>query len=197
MREGRAVRHRPQAPRQLLLGLALVVGLARPAAAQPTNAETIARLAADCLAVVPPASFALDAPSVPPYVRTALIERWQAAGRRVYAGPTEALPRLTLDAPRASVVYARVGRQWGRVIGLQLPYTLTGADGEMLRSGACDDAFEDVVDRRRVAALETPAYPETVGARPAPGWVRRYAEPLVLGSAVVVSTLLFFSLRSR
>ena len=183
-------------PRRALAAFVLLLA-AFPAAAQPTNAEVIARLAADCLADVPPDAFVLTA-DLAPYLHTALIGRWQQAERRVFSDSLAAYPHLRLGTPAATIAYSRAGRgRFGRTVRLALPYTLTSPEGEILRTGTCDQSIADMIERRALARLEDAAHPETVGARPAPGWAQRYAEPFLLGSAVVVSTLLFFSLRSR
>ncbi len=169
-----------------------------PALGQARNADVVARLAADCLAEVPPPAFVLSAPTLAPYLRTALVARWQTGARRVFADTLAAYPRLVLGSPETSVAYTRAGRgRWGRAVRLDLPFTLTGVDGEIVQAGTCREATNDVVPKNLIASLEDAAYPETVGTRPAPGWVARYAEPALLGGALVVSTLLFFSLRSR
>ncbi len=167
-------------------------------AAQPTNAEVLGGLAADCLTEVPPETFVLEAPALAPYARAALIARWQTAGRRVFADTVRAYPRLRLDTAQPAILYARQGRRrYRRHVTLALPYTLMSAEGEVLRADVCRGNVQDVVDRSALVWLEDPFYPETVGARPATGWVRRYAEPLLLGGVAAASTLLFFSLRSR
>lgn len=177
--------------------LLLLLLAALPAAAQPTNAEVLARLAAGCLGGVPEGAFVLEAPVLPSYLRAPLVETWQAAGRRVFADTLATYPRLHLEAPRATVAYSRSGRRhYGRRVRLVLPYTLV-AGGEVLRAGTCDEVAEDAIARSEVPRLEDPALPETIGTRPPPGWVGRFAEPVLLGGAVAVSTLLFFSLRSR
>ncbi len=185
-------------PRLLLL--AFVLCCAPAAAAQHTNAEALGSLAADCLATVPaPGAFALVAPGLAPYLRDALVARWQTENRRVFADTSaSAMPRLTLDAPAATIGYTRAGRRrYARSVGLRMGYVLTSAEGEVLRAGTCAEDAADTLDARDLDRIENPAFPETVGMRPPPGWVRRYAEPVVLGAAVVVSTVLFFSLRSR
>lgn len=183
--------------RPLLLALALLAAVP-PVRAQPRNAAVLGRLAADCLADVPPDAFVLDAPTLTPYLHAALVARWQANGRRPFADTLAAYPRLHIGPATATVAYARAGRRrWNRTVTLALPFTLLRPDGEILRADVCGTDAADVVPARSVATLEDPTYPETIGRRPAPGWVARYAEPVLLGSAVVVSTLLFFSLRSR
>lgn len=171
---------------------------AAPAGAQPTNAEMIGRLATRCLGSVPVGTFLLDAPEVPAYLRAALVTAWQQQGHRVFVDSTGASAGLRLEAPRATVQYARAGRrQYERTVRLSLPFTFTSPEGEVLRAGVCEEMDADTLARAALPLVEEAAYPETVGTRPPPRLVARYAEPLLLGSAVVVSTLLFFSLRSR
>ena len=69
-------------------------------------------------------------------------------------------------------------------------------DATLLADTRCRETTTDAVLRRDVGRLENPAFPETQSPLPPGSWRRRYLEPVVLGGAVVVAALLFFSLRS-
>ena len=175
-----------------------------PATAAPpglaTNADVLGRLAADCLGGVPPPQFRLDAPALAPYLRTALVRAWTAGERTAFVGADSAFAGsvLAVRVEGARVRYARAGRgRLRRTADLAVRYALTDARSALVADDICTRTATDVVSTRALGALETAAYPETVGVRPGvPGW-RRVAEPVLLGGAVVVSALLFFSLRSR
>lgn len=194
----------PSAWRRAALTLAgLLAALAAPAAgAQPTNQEALEALAVGCLADVPDGldAFRLDVPAATPYLQTALVARWSAPGRAVYVADstaTSALPTLSVAVDEAAVTYARAGRgAYDRTVRLAVRHALTAPDGRILSAEACSDAYTDTIARSQVARLESPTYPETQGAQPQAGWVRRYAQPAVLATAVVVTVYLFFSLRS-
>lgn len=193
-----------------VLGFAFLIGVAgptSPAAAQPgevpTNLEVLQSLAVECLSGAVPDSmlaFRLDAPEQRPYLRTALVRRWQGAGRRMYVTADSAstpLPTLAYDAEAVEVAYARARRRAvERTVTLALQYTLTAADGRLLRDTRCRDTYTDTVPREAMATLESAAHPETQADPPPGGWLRRYAQPAVVAAATVVTAFLFFSLRS-
>lgn len=182
--------------------------LAMPCAGQvpgspPANASVYERLALDCLAEVPgeAAALRLVAPESLPYVREALVARWQADGRTVYTGdpltPGAPVPTLTYAVDESAVRYARAGRRaWERTVVLRLRYDWTETDGSLARSSTCAEPFRDTIRRGDVARLEDPVFGETVGAPPRASWVRRYGEPLVVMAAIGVGTALLFSVRS-
>lgn len=185
----------------------LLLATAQTASAQPaTNMAAYQTLALDCLAEVPDTvrTFRLDAPAQMPYLRTALVDRWQREGRTVYLADSTArsaaadVPRLAYRIEESGVAYERAGRrEMGRAVRLSLRYTLLGADGRLLHENACRDTFDDVLRRSDQATIETATFPETQGAAPRAGWLRRYVQPAVLAAATAVTVYLFFSLRNN
>ena len=173
---------------------------ARAQAPVPTNADVLGRLAADCLAGVPPPAFRLDAPALAPYLRSALVAAWGAGGRTAFVAADSSFDggALAVRVEGARVRYGRAGRgRLRRTADLALRYALTDARGALVADEACARTATDVVPAAALGRIETAAYPETAGVRPGVAGWRRVAEPALLGGAVVVSALLFFSLRSR
>lgn len=193
--------------RWLRIACLLLAGTAHYAGAQPaTNVEAYQRLALDCLADVPDTIhvFQLQAPPQMPYLRTALVDRWHREGRTVFLAdstlgtPPARLPRLVYLVEERGVDYERAGRrQMRRAVRLGLRYTLLGADGRLLREDACLDRFDDMLRPSDQPVVETAAFPESQGAAPRAGWLRRYAQPAVLAAATAVTIYLFFSLRNN
>jgi hypothetical protein len=190
--------------------LLLLLGAAGPgfsAIAQPrvasTNLELLQSLAVGCLGEAVPDSmstFRLASPAQMPYLRTALVQRWQDAGRTIYVAADTAaiaLPLLTYEIESVDVAYARAGRRRvERVVSLALQYALTAADGRLLRDARCRDAHTDTIHRDILPDIESAAHPETQADPPPGGWLRRYAQPAIVVAATVVTAYLFFSLRS-
>ncbi len=175
-----------------------------PAWGQPTNLEAYQTLAVECLAAAPDTAraFRLAVPARMPFLRTALVARWQEEGHMVFLADssfeaTGALPRLAYEVEEATVAYERAGRkQLRRTVTLALRHTFTGPGGEILREDRCRDVYEDTVARRAAAGLADEAFPETQAPLPEAGWLRRYLEPVVLTAATAVAVYLFFTLRS-
>lgn len=177
------------------------------ASGPPPNAAVIGRLAVECMGDVPlPATFRLDAPETAPYVRAALADAWRTGGKTALlaepAGQADSAlaarpARLAYRVEAASVRYGRAGRgRLARTADLRLRLSLTDARGALAYDAVCARAAEDRVPARMRGALGE-AYPELAGTGPAPAAWRRVAEPVLLAGAVGLSTLLFFSLRSR
>ena len=157
------------------------------------------RLAVQCLSDVPGTltSFRLVPADTMPYLRAALTDEWIGRGTRVALPTAEDLTTLRYDIDHTGVRYRRLGRRLHeRTISLGIDYTLSEANGGVLDDGVCSEMVVDTVRVRDLSVLEDLAYPETAGQRPPAGWFRRYLEPVVLGGAVAVAVLLFFSLRS-
>lgn len=198
-----AAAHTRRAARLGLLA-GLLLWAAAPLAAQPTNQAQLAALAEACLAPLPDTLAAFRLEGLPPYLRTALVPRWQAEGRTLYAGEpsadslaTPALPVLRVTVETAAVAYTRAGRRrLGRSVRLVLLATLLAPDGRLLREARCERTAEDVVPRSAHAALEDPAIPATQAPLPPGSWRRRYLEPAVLTAATALVVFLFFSLRN-
>ena len=174
--------------------------------AQTTNLAAYQDLAVRCLAGVPDTvqAFRLDAPEQMPYLRAALVERWQAEGRTLYLAdssfqtPGPPPPRLRYEIEQARVAYARAGRrQMDRTVTLGLRYTFIGSEGRLLRDDRCLDTFTDTLRRADQAAVQTDAFPETQAEPPPGSWRRRFLEPAVLAAATAVTIFLFFNLRSE
>lgn len=171
----------------------------------PTNMEAYQTLALRCLAGVPDTTSALllDAPAQMPYLRTALIDTWSRDGRTLFLADTsfhtsaQAAPRLTYTLEEARVAYERARRkQLTRTVTLALRFTFTTADGRLLGEDRCRDTFTDTISRADRLRLETETFPETQGAVPRAGWMRRFLEPAVLAAATAITVYLFFNLRS-
>lgn len=174
--------------------------------AQTTNLAAYQNLAVRCLADVPDTvqAFRLDAPALMPYLRAALVERWQAEGHTLYLAdssfqtPGLPPPRLRYEIEQAQVEYERAGRrQMDRTVTLGLRYTFIGSDGRLLHDDRCLDTFTDTLRRADQAAVQTDAFPETQAEAPSGSWRRRLLEPAVLAAATAVTIFLFFNLRSE
>jgi len=176
---------------------------ALPGRAQPKNLTLFQDLAVSCLAAAPDTvqAFRLTSADRMPYLRTALVGRWQENGRVVFLPDSSrqapALPHLQYRVETAQVTYERAGRKkLRRTVTLALHHTLTAADGRLLQDARCTDRATDTIRRADLAAVQTDAFPETLGAIPEAGGLRRYLEPAVLTAVTVIGTYLFFSLRS-
>lgn len=196
---------------RLLIRVAFVmlclVSWSRSAAhAQATNLAAYQDLAVRCLAGVPDTvkAFRLDASEQMPYLRAALVERWQAEGRTLYLADSSFQttgtppPRLRYEIEQARVAYARAGRkQMDRTVTLGLRYTFIDSDGRLLHDDRCLDSFTDTLRRADQDAIQTDAFPETQAEPPPGSWRRRFLEPAVLAAATAVTIFLFFNLRNE
>lgn len=186
--------------RDALAACALFVLLAAPASAQSTNLALYQDLAVDCLGGLPVDidSLALEAPARMPFVRSALIGRWQDEGRSVFvADSSRNVAHLAYDIDDARVTYARQGGSLARRVVLAMRYTLTAPDGRILADDRCAEHYSDVIPRSALAAVQDDAFAETQGETPEAGWFRRYLEPIVITAATAVAVYLFFTLRSN
>ncbi|WP_457652905.1 hypothetical protein [Rhodocaloribacter sp.] len=185
-----------------LVAVVLVVSAAGPCRSQATNLAHYEAMAVACLSAVPDTAraFRLDAPDAMPYLRAALVARWQSEGRAIFlpdAPAAEALPWLHYEIEEARVAYAKApDHRLARTVTLALRYTFTGADGRILRDDRCRDVRADTIRSADRARVETAAFPETQAPPPEAGWVRRYLEPAVITAATAVGIYLFFTLRS-
>ncbi len=156
-------------------------------------------MAVECLGTLPPqvGRFVLEPTDEMPYVRSALIETWQADDREIYLSDASAdEARVAYDVETAEVTYERRGRQLAREVRLTLHYSVANADGRVLADDRCTRIRADVIPRAQVDAVETASYPETRAELPAGGWTRRVLEPAVVTAATAVAVYLFFTLRS-
>lgn len=181
----------------------LLLLIADSVRAQPTNLEALQTLAVRCLAEVPDTTRALrvEAPAQTPYLRAALVNRWQQENRSIFLPDsslhTPNLPRLRYTVEAINVAYARAGRKrLQRTVTLALHYTYTAPGGRLLADDRCRETFTDTIRRADQAAVESDAYPETQGATPRGSWRRRYLEPALLAAATAVTVFLFFNLRN-
>lgn len=186
-----------------LLAVATLVAVpgTRPAAAQDANASVLESLTVACLREIPDTvrAFRLEAPDTLPYARAALNAVWRADGRQVAAtaAADRALPTFRYHFDDVAISYRRAGRrQYERVVSIALDYALLGHDGTLLDDGVCRRETRDIIASSSVSDLEDGIYPETIGARPEAGRLRRYLEPVILTGAIAVGVYLFFSLRS-
>ena len=186
--------------RKAVAACALLVLLTAPASAQSTNLALYQDLAVDCLGALPGDldSFSLEGPERMPYVRSALISRWQDDGRSVFAADSSGdVAHLVYHIDDARVRYARQDGDVARRVALALRYTLTAPDGRILEDDRCAEEFSDVIPRGALAAVQNEAYAETQADAPEAGWFRRYLEPVVITAATAVAVYLFFTLRSN
>lgn len=175
------------------------------ARAQDSNRAILERLALTCLAELPSQidTFALSAPERMPFLRSALIDNWNANGRAIYSAGDSSqrastLPILSLSIVDAGVVYSALGRRrLNREVSLALQYTLAGPDGRIILDESCIETAVDSIRRSDRGRLEDPAFAETRGEPPRAGWVRRYVEPAILVAASALGVYLFFTLRSQ
>ena len=183
----------------MLRALVLLV-FATPVLAQPapSNADVLGRLAADCVtSVTAPPAFYLDVPVAAPYLRSTLGSALSGTGRQVLAD-SSASARVGIRVERAAVTYARAGRgRLRRSATLRLRTRVVDEGGRVLFDDACTREASDMIAAAQRNALEDLAWPETVGTGPAPSRLRRMLEVGLVAGAVVTSTLLLFSLRSR
>lgn len=187
------------------LGLCMMTSVIRAQPAPPpSNLDVYQQIAVACVAEAPAAldAFRLAMPAQMPYLRTALMERWQAQQKQVYLADSSytaapaALSTLTVQIEQAEVHYERAARkQVQRAVTLGLQYTVVGGDGQLLQEARCADTVRDTVPRDQLDALASP-YPETQAEPPAAGWFRRHGQPAILTAATAVTVYLFFALRS-
>ena len=188
---------------RIILLSSLILGLAGICRAQQTNLALFQEVAVACLAAAPDTAraFRLDAPAQMPYLRTALVARWQTEARTVFlsdSATTVSLPRLGYAIEEVKVDYRRArGKRIDRAVTLALRYTLTAPDGRLLREERCRDTRADTIHRNDLAQVESTPFPETQASPPEAGWRRRYLEPVVITGATAIGVFLFFSLRSN
>lgn len=185
--------------RTLSVGAFLASLCVLPAHAQPTNVEVFEQLATECLSDELPEALIVDASEARPYVRSAVVSHLLETGRRVYGADAEidSLSVLTVREEDPRIGYERERRGIRRSASMALRTSLRMPDGRLATDEACTRSYSDRVDRREIARLENPNYPETSAPVPAASWRRRYVEPIIMAGATAVTVLLFFSLRSK
>ena len=196
-------------PPALLLAALATAPCARPAGAQtspsaPTNAEVFARLAGACVAEAGALPSPLRVAVAAPYLRSGVVTGLVARGTRVrvaQAGSTQADTagaQLVLAPEGLAVAYARAGRgRLRRTATLRARLTLDDADGARTLDRSSEKTAVDEIASPVRSRLEDPALPETVGTGPTRSGLSRAVQTGVAAAAVVVSTLLLFSLRSQ
>ncbi len=183
----------------LLVFLALCFTTAS-ADAQPTNVEIFQHLAVECIVDVEvPDSIVVDAGDARDYVRSAITSYLIDRDRRVYAvdADVDSMAVLHLRHDPPELTYSRSGRRIARNASLSLHLLMIMPGGRVAADRACRRSFDDVVERRMLAQLESSAWPETKPPAPPASWRRRYLEPVIMAGATAVTVLLFFSLRSK
>ena len=185
-----------------LFSLTLLL-IAAPTAAQPadlaTNRALLERLAIGCLPPGLAGSVVISADGAPSFLVDAIRRDLLASGVTIWTADSPdaaTAARLELGGWTGRVELAGQGRTLGRTATLATDVRLTRADGSLVHVDSCRGAFSDRVDRRMLADLEDPLIAETIAQRPPPSRLRRWSEPLIAGSAVVVGILLLFSVRS-
>jgi hypothetical protein len=104
---------------------------------------------------------------------------------------------LTFFIQDARVKYEPDGRRHvTRSIDLELSFVLVGEASRVLADSTCSRQYDDRIRRADLDAVENESIPLTQGERPRRGWLRRYAEPIVVAGATAVAVYLFFNVRS-
>lgn len=181
----------------LLAVLWLWVPIAR---AQPSHAAQAAALGQACVrALNAPPQVNLVPGSVPPFLVDRIAQALVEDGIAVHLNPTsDALPTLVGGMPVATVRLTRLGRREAlREVALVWDVRLMEASGAVVRVHACEEVVRDAVPGRGLDALIDPRWPVAPDAPLPPSRLSRWGQPLVLGAATAISTLLLFSLRSR
>jgi hypothetical protein len=185
---------------RLPIALVLVAAVpARDAGAQTTNAERMSALAVRCVAerTAGADTVAVTGPERLPFIRSAVVAAWQASGVTVYEGDAPGTA-VRLEVEDAGVRYDRAdGGMIARSVHLDLMVRVTAPDGLILADDTCRGSESDLVERRAIESLGSPAWPETVAEEPPHGWLRRMLQPVVVTAATAAGVFLFFSLRSR
>ena len=200
----RAVRGIIAATVSLLFGFCSI-----SAAAQTTNADILRRLAADCLSPVaaPYSSLTLHSDPLNPFLNQAVISQLRDSGKEVFLvmlpAVSDSLNRspgdmsLTYFVQDARVGYEADGRRHvTRTIDLELSYLLVAPDSKVIADSTCTRRYDDRIRRADLDAIENETIPITQGERPKRGFLRRYAEPIVVAGATAVAVYLFFNVRS-
>lgn len=197
-----------------LLGLPLLVAaqIFAPAAtrAQATNAEILQEMAVQCVRPVatPYARLSLRPDPANPFLNQAVFNALTEDDKLLYldtkdrtvnsvAAANEVDASLGFNVERVSIRYDRDGRRKvTRNIDLDLSYILVGPDRRILSNQTCSTSHADQIHRSQIDEVENQTMPLTQGVRPSRGWLRRYAEPVVIGAASAVAVYLFFNIRS-
>lgn len=176
--------------------------------AQSTNAEILQQLAVGCL---PPDATSFRGLTVRSdrqhsFLDQAIVGSLANRGLDVYleAGvdhDSTSNPAhtafLTYFVREAVVRYERKGRRRiSREIALEMGYILQDSTGRVAADSTCADAYSDEILRTQLDAVESESIPVTRGERPRGSWIRRYAEPVIVGAATAVAVYLFFNVRS-
>lgn len=171
-----------------------------PALAQPTHAEVAAELGRACVrAMHLPPEVGFISGSTPPYLADRIVQALLEDGIQVHLNPQASpLPVLSGGMAVASVRVSRAERGLAsREVTLAWDLRLAESSGAVLRVHTCAETARDTVPVRILDALLEPRWPVAPDAPLPPSRLSRWGQPLVLGAATVVSTLLLFSLRSR
>lgn len=176
------------------------------AAAQPTNAEVMGRLAVACLGDAPDTLtvFKLDAHEIAPYLRSALHDHWVTTGRRVYLAdstrPDASSPNMSVLRYRiedAGVTYQAVTRKnFRRSIWLAVQYDISTGGGLLLADDRCRHVYEDQLANSILDVIQPDSYPETRSELTRMPGRSRFVKPVVLGTAMATVVYLLFTVRS-
>jgi hypothetical protein len=178
-----------------------------PARGQRAHADVLAELAASCVTeVVTPIEAwrfrtqgMLAGASGTDVLSSPLAAAWSRAGKRVYRDPDGAeLPFLVVTVDRAAISYRRAGRRNViRESELALTWWLSGPNGALVGTDACQQAASDTLSREAAHGLADPRSSVTDPALPPRSRLWQAVEPAVLIGATAVGTYLLFHLRSR
>lgn len=195
---------RPLFPLRLAAPLLVQASALAQTPALLSNADVFGRLAAECVAEARPAAVGVpDTLAVfvaAPYLRSGIVQglgERTTGGRAVRVAAAPGAGVVTVVPERLAVAYDRAGRaRLRRRVDVRLRLAADAPDGTRTLDRACVRTFADDVAVRDRARLEDAALPETVGVGPAPSRLARTLQAGLAGAAVLVSTLLLFSLRS-
>ncbi len=186
--------------------LVLLGSFASSAVAQPVNTAVFQDLALRCVAFVTDSSddLIIDTPAARmPYVRSAIVQALDAAGRQVYLADStytaqpENLSTLRYQVDGSSVDYKRLRKKRAqRSVSLTASAALIDASGALVVDKSCNELAVDTVAIGTLKGLENSVYRETQGPTVRAGFGRRFLQPIMLTAATSLSVYLFFALRS-
>ncbi len=188
-----------------ILGLLLVLlGLNAPEIrAQDTNLSVFVSLAAECLAPLLDGtdSFIFEGESGISSIETGLINSWMTSGKEVARLGENALPGdrplLSYQIQHTAVTYDTEKKR-SLIRNVELRLSAMKIENNVVTNSIvdCPGQFSDTIDRRDISEIEDSLIPETKGHVPPRGFLKRYAQPIVVGAASAITVYLFFSVRS-
>lgn len=200
---GKAERNRSQIAAFLVLSGIVLTSGGNLLFAQATHAESIQRLAIECLGSVPATMdrLRLMPSGNAPYVRSALVSYWIRLGKEVFVRDSTSSPdglpllRYTVDRMGIEFGKSRSGHV-PRTAFIDVRYTLSGPDSQVLVDSRCNVSRSDTLSLDTARFLRDTRFPETNVIPTSNNWMKRVLQPAVVIGAAAVGTFLFFNLRS-